>query len=115
MADRAATLSALGLTPAGGRGGDIAVTGLAVDSRQVRPGTLFAALPGSRSHGASFVPAALAAGATAILTDAAGAALAREALAGSGAALSSWPRIPARPSPARPPSGSAASPRPWSP
>ncbi|QCP86234.1 UDP-N-acetylmuramoyl-L-alanyl-D-glutamate--2,6-diaminopimelate ligase [Cereibacter sphaeroides] len=87
MADRAATLSALGLTPAGGRGGDIAVTGLAVDSRHVRPGTLFAALPGSRSHGASFVPAALAAGATAILTDAAGAALAREALAGSGAAL----------------------------
>ncbi|ODM41298.1 hypothetical protein [Cereibacter johrii] len=41
MADRAATLSALGLTPAGGRGGDIAVTGLAVDSRHVRPGTGF--------------------------------------------------------------------------
>ncbi|MCE6960277.1 UDP-N-acetylmuramoyl-L-alanyl-D-glutamate--2,6-diaminopimelate ligase [Cereibacter sphaeroides] len=87
MADRAGTLSALGLTAAGGRGADVAVTGLAVDSRQVRPGFLFAALPGSRVHGASFVPAALAAGAGAILTDAEGAALAREALERSSAAL----------------------------
>ncbi|WP_096786499.1 UDP-N-acetylmuramoyl-L-alanyl-D-glutamate--2,6-diaminopimelate ligase [Rhodobacter sp. CZR27] len=87
MADRAGTLSALGLTAAGGRGADVAVTGLAVDSRQVRPGFLFAALPGSQAHGASFVPAALAAGAGAILTDAEGAALAREALERSSAAL----------------------------
>ncbi|ULB08994.1 UDP-N-acetylmuramoyl-L-alanyl-D-glutamate--2,6-diaminopimelate ligase [Cereibacter azotoformans] len=87
MADREATLSALGLTPVGGRGAEITVRGLAVDSRHLRPGFLFAALPGSCSHGASFVPAALAAGARAILTDAAGAALAREALQGSTAAL----------------------------
>ena len=80
MPERASTLSALGLTAAGGRGGDAAITGLAVDSRQVRPGYLFAALPGSKAHGADFVPAALAAGAAAILTDAAGAALDRKSV-----------------------------------
>ncbi len=51
------------------------VTGLTLDSRAVRPGDLYAALPGSRTHGARFVPQALASGAAAVLTDAAGAAL----------------------------------------
>jgi UDP-N-acetylmuramoyl-L-alanyl-D-glutamate--2,6-diaminopimelate ligase len=41
----------------------------------VRPGDLYAALPGARVHGARFVPAAAAAGAVAVLTDPAGAAL----------------------------------------
>jgi UDP-N-acetylmuramoyl-L-alanyl-D-glutamate--2,6-diaminopimelate ligase len=45
----------------------------------VRPGDLFAALPGARAHGADFADAAIAAGCAAVLTDPAGAA--RPALA----------------------------------
>lgn len=51
------------------------VSGLTLDNRLVRPGDLFAALPGARAHGASFAGAAVAAGAAAVLTDPAGAAL----------------------------------------
>ena len=40
------------------------------------PGHLFAALPGSRMHGAEFIPYALRMGAVAVLTDPAGLALA---------------------------------------
>jgi UDP-N-acetylmuramoyl-L-alanyl-D-glutamate--2,6-diaminopimelate ligase len=50
------------------------VTGIAVRADAVRPGDLFAALPGGRAHGADFARAALAAGAVALLTDPAGAA-----------------------------------------
>ena len=85
MVAQAKTLAELGLTATAGRA--VAVTGLAVDSRQVRPGVLFAALPGTRVHGATFVPAALAAGAGAILTDAAGARLAGDDLTASNVAL----------------------------
>jgi UDP-N-acetylmuramoyl-L-alanyl-D-glutamate--2,6-diaminopimelate ligase len=46
-----------------------AVSGVTHDSRAVRPGDLYAALPGSRVHGAEFSAAAVAAGAMAILTD----------------------------------------------
>ncbi len=46
---------------------DIDITGLTADSREVRPGFLFAALPGTQHDGARFVPAALAAGAVAVL------------------------------------------------
>ena len=56
---------------------NIPVTGLAVDSRAVRPGYLFAALPGLQVHGADYISAALALGATSILTDAAGVRRAR--------------------------------------
>jgi UDP-N-acetylmuramoyl-L-alanyl-D-glutamate--2,6-diaminopimelate ligase len=49
------------------------VTGVTLASDGVRPGDLFAALPGARAHGARFVEAAKAAGAVAVLTDAAGA------------------------------------------
>lgn len=80
-----ARLSDLGLTARAGR--DPVVTDVTVDSRAVRAGSLFAALPGVKLHGAAFVPQALAAGASAILTDATGAALAADALAGSDAAL----------------------------
>ena len=76
------TLARLGLTAAGGR--NPAITGLTVDSRAVRPGMLFAALPGSKVHGGSFITKALTAGAGAILTDAEGVALAADALAASG-------------------------------
>jgi UDP-N-acetylmuramoyl-tripeptide--D-alanyl-D-alanine ligase len=49
------------------RGGDAAtaVDGVVVDSRSVRPGVLFVALPGDRSDGHAFVADALAGGATA--------------------------------------------------
>ena len=78
-------LSRLGLTGAEGR--DPSITGIALDSRAVRDGYLFAALPGSAAHGAEFIPYALRQGAAAVLTDREGAALAAEALAASGAAL----------------------------
>ncbi|MCK1546892.1 UDP-N-acetylmuramoyl-L-alanyl-D-glutamate--2,6-diaminopimelate ligase [Bradyrhizobium sp. 160] len=45
------------------------VTGLALDSRQVRPGDLFFALAGSKTDGARFVDAAVAAGAVAVVGD----------------------------------------------
>ena len=73
MATKSKTLANLGLTTA--RASQLEIQGLAVDSRDVRPGFLFAALPGSRSHGAEFAPYALRQGATAILTDPKGAAL----------------------------------------
>jgi UDP-N-acetylmuramoyl-L-alanyl-D-glutamate--2,6-diaminopimelate ligase len=64
-----------------------ALSGLEVDSRRVTPGALFAAMPGSAVHGASFVPAALEQGAAAILTDAKGAQLAGAAIRAAGAAI----------------------------
>ena len=48
------------------------MTGVTAGSANVHPGDLFAALPGRSGHGAAFVPAALAAGAVAVLTDEAG-------------------------------------------
>nr|WP_289472078.1 UDP-N-acetylmuramyl-tripeptide synthetase [Curtobacterium caseinilyticum] len=54
--------------------GDEQVTGVAVSAADVRPGGLFAALPGRRAHGADHVSVAVAAGAVAVLTDAEGAA-----------------------------------------
>ena len=42
-------------------------TGLASDSREVRPGYLFAALPGSRADGGAFLKDAVARGAIAVL------------------------------------------------
>ncbi|WP_300031526.1 UDP-N-acetylmuramoyl-L-alanyl-D-glutamate--2,6-diaminopimelate ligase [uncultured Roseobacter sp.] len=78
-------LSTLGLTAAKGR--NPRITGLASDSREVREGYLFAALPGVKAHGAAYVDAVLEAGASAVLTDAEGAALARDALESSDAAL----------------------------
>ena len=79
------SLSELGLTAQAGR--DAQVTGLSVDSREVRPGHLFFALPGTKVHGATFITTALERGAAAILTDAEGAKLAAEVLATSPAAL----------------------------
>lgn len=79
------TLAELGLTAQGGR--EARITGLSVDSRKVRPGHLFAALPGSATHGAEFIQYALRMGAAAILTDREGARIAGDALAGADAAL----------------------------
>jgi len=44
-----------------------AVAGLTSDSREVKPGCIFAALPGTQADGASFIPAAIAAGAIAVI------------------------------------------------
>lgn len=44
-----------------------AVTGLTADSRAVRPGDLFAALPGARADGRAFIAEAVARGAAAVL------------------------------------------------
>jgi UDP-N-acetylmuramoyl-L-alanyl-D-glutamate--2,6-diaminopimelate ligase len=51
----------------------VTVTGCTHDSRAVRGGDLYAALPGARAHGADFAAAAAAAGAAAVLTDPTGA------------------------------------------
>lgn len=48
---------------------DFDVRAIALDSREVCPGTIFAALPGSRADGRSFIEDALKRGASAILTD----------------------------------------------
>ncbi len=45
------------------------ITGVCADSRAVEPGFLFAAVPGSKADGLSYIPAALAAGAVAILAE----------------------------------------------
>jgi UDP-N-acetylmuramoyl-L-alanyl-D-glutamate--2,6-diaminopimelate ligase len=58
---------------------DATVTGVTHASDAVRPGDLYAALPGARRHGASFVADAAAAGAVAVLTDPAGAPAATQA------------------------------------
>lgn len=63
------------------------ITGLTMDSRQVRPGDLYVAVPGTGRHGADFTAQAVAAGAAAVLTDDAGTALAAPALSGSGLPL----------------------------
>ena len=45
------------------------VTGVSLSSARVRPGDLYAALPGARSHGADHAADAVAAGAVLVLTD----------------------------------------------
>lgn len=51
---------------------DTVVTGITHDSRAVRPGDVYAALPGARFHGADFANQARDLGAAAVLTDPAG-------------------------------------------
>lgn len=53
---------------------ELRVTGVTLRGQDARPGDLFAALPGSAVHGARYAADAVAAGAVAVLTDAAGAA-----------------------------------------
>ncbi|WP_299924098.1 UDP-N-acetylmuramoyl-L-alanyl-D-glutamate--2,6-diaminopimelate ligase [uncultured Pelagimonas sp.] len=79
------SLAELGLTARAGR--EAQVTGMAVDSRDVKDGYLFAALPGTRVHGGEFIQYALRMGAGAILTDTKGAEIAADELAASDAAL----------------------------
>ncbi len=83
-AERLTGFEALGLLAGTRRGGDWSgalpeITGIAVDSHEVRPGHLFAALPGTRTHGADYARTAIAAGAVAVLTDPVGLAIAEAA------------------------------------
>jgi UDP-N-acetylmuramoyl-L-alanyl-D-glutamate--2,6-diaminopimelate ligase len=56
----------------GGTVSDVHVTGVTLRGQNAEQGDLFAALPGSTSHGGRFVGDAVARGAVAVLTDAAG-------------------------------------------
>jgi len=47
---------------------DSPVTGFAIDHRKVAPGTVFGAFPGTRFNGEDFIPAAVAAGAVAVVS-----------------------------------------------
>ncbi len=78
MAETETTLADLGLHAR--QGGTVQVTGLSVDSRDVKPGHLFAALPGTTVHGAEFIQYAVRMGAGSVLTDAAGARMAADIL-----------------------------------
>ncbi|MCW2818264.1 MAG: UDP-N-acetylmuramoylalanyl-D-glutamate--2,6-diaminopimelate ligase, partial [Marmoricola sp.] len=51
----------------------VEVSGLSLSSQRVRAGDVYAALPGSRAHGATYAVDAVAAGAVAVLTDVEGA------------------------------------------
>jgi UDP-N-acetylmuramoyl-L-alanyl-D-glutamate--2,6-diaminopimelate ligase len=51
-----------------GDAGALEIEGLTADSREVRPGWLFAALPGTRHDGTTFVPQAIENGAIAVLS-----------------------------------------------
>ncbi|EGP06499.1 UDP-N-acetylmuramoylalanyl-D-glutamate--2,6-diaminopimelate ligase [Bradyrhizobiaceae bacterium SG-6C] len=53
----------------GAQHADVAVTGLAVDSRAVKPGHVFFALAGVKTDGARFIDQAIAAGAVAVVSD----------------------------------------------
>ena len=79
MSSKTRSLAELGLTAPGQE--QVRVAGLALDSREVREGWLFAALPGARVHGGEYISFALRMGARAILTDREGAAIAAEPLA----------------------------------
>lgn len=52
-----------------GPGEDVPVAGVTADSRKVRPGFLFVAIPGSKDDGARFIDDAIARGATAVLSE----------------------------------------------
>lgn len=51
---------------------ELPITGLTLRAQDVRPGDLFAALPGTTTHGARFVADAVARGAAAVLSDGTG-------------------------------------------
>ncbi|HVE75078.1 MAG TPA: UDP-N-acetylmuramoyl-L-alanyl-D-glutamate--2,6-diaminopimelate ligase [Mycobacteriales bacterium] len=61
-----------GLNGVRGDPGETWVTGITHDSRAVRPGDLYVALPGARAHGVDFAEEAVRSGAVALFTDEAG-------------------------------------------
>jgi UDP-N-acetylmuramoyl-L-alanyl-D-glutamate--2,6-diaminopimelate ligase len=54
----------------------VLITGVSGASSETRPGDIFFGLPGARTHGATYAPEAISAGAVAVVTDAQGFALA---------------------------------------
>ncbi|AKH42390.1 UDP-N-acetylmuramoyl-L-alanyl-D-glutamate--2,6-diaminopimelate ligase [Altererythrobacter atlanticus] len=61
-------IEAAGLPPCNpGEDGDRAVTGFAIDHRKIAPGTIFGAFQGAAVNGEDFIPAAIAAGAIAVV------------------------------------------------
>ena len=58
---------ALPAGPAGAEAAGINVTGFAIDNRKVAPGTVFGAFQGATVNGEQFIPAAIAAGAVAVV------------------------------------------------
>ncbi|MGV8844928.1 UDP-N-acetylmuramoyl-L-alanyl-D-glutamate--2,6-diaminopimelate ligase [Tessaracoccus sp.] len=64
-----------GLGVSGATESTVLIDDITLDSRDVTPGSLWVALPGSRAHGASFVGTAITAGVSAILTDPEGASM----------------------------------------
>jgi UDP-N-acetylmuramoyl-L-alanyl-D-glutamate--2,6-diaminopimelate ligase len=56
----------------------VTLTGVTISSLRVQPGDLYVAPPGTAAHGASYAQQAVLAGAIAVLTDPAGAALCRD-------------------------------------
>ena len=71
----------VGAVPAaGGSAPDVPITGVTLRGQDALPGDLFAALPGSSSHGAEFTATAIEHGAVAVLTDADGLAVIHRAL-----------------------------------
>jgi UDP-N-acetylmuramoyl-L-alanyl-D-glutamate--2,6-diaminopimelate ligase len=51
---------------------DAVLTGISMNTNDLRPGDLFVAMPGKKTHGAEFIEKALELGATAVATDTAG-------------------------------------------
>ncbi|MCU1669754.1 MAG: murE [Blastococcus sp.] len=58
--------------PVGGAAGSPEISGVTLASGEVAPGFLYAALPGTRTHGAAYLDDAVSRGAAAVLTDPAG-------------------------------------------
>ncbi|GAB3127765.1 UDP-N-acetylmuramoyl-L-alanyl-D-glutamate--2,6-diaminopimelate ligase [Tsukamurella serpentis] len=89
VAEVLAQVPGVTLAPAGNSGHDgrdaeagrdqVRLTGATVRAQDARPGDLFCAVPGTVTHGAKYAGDAVAAGAVAVLTDTAGAALLAEA------------------------------------
>lgn len=67
-------------------------TGLSVDSGDILPGEIFAALPGFNVHGARYAAQAVQAGAIAVVTDSQGAGIVAETCPGTPVLLASDPR-----------------------
>lgn len=63
--------SEFGLVPISGDA-DVSATGISMNTGDLRPGDLFVAMPGLKTHGAKFAAKALELGAVAVITDEAG-------------------------------------------